>query len=69
MIPYQKAQLHFAAGQMDSGYAELEKWYRERSWWLVTPMVDPGFESMRSQPRFIAFERRVGLPAGNFAAH
>lgn len=59
---YQKAQLFFATGQTEAGYAALEDAYRERSWWLVTMMVDPGFAGVRNQSRFRAFARRVGLP-------
>lgn len=62
LIPYQKAQLYFAAGKTDAGYAELELAFRQRSWWLVTLMVDPGFDGVRNQPRFVTVERRVGLP-------
>jgi TolB-like protein/Tfp pilus assembly protein PilF len=58
---YQKAQLFFATGQTDAGYAALEDAYRERSWWLVTMMVDPGFAGVRNQPRFREVARRVGL--------
>jgi hypothetical protein len=60
---YQKAQLFFATGQTDAGYAALEEAYREKSWWLVTMLVDPGIASVRNQPRFRAFARRVGLSA------
>ena len=63
MLPWQKAQLYFGVGQMDQGYAALEQAYRDHSWWLVTLMVDPGFDMVRNEPRFIAFEKRVGLPA------
>lgn len=66
--PYQKAQLYFDAGELDAGYVELERAYRQRSWWLATLMVDPGFDSVRTQPRFIAMEKRVGLPV-NDAPH
>lgn len=59
---WSKAQLYFAVGQDRDGYAALEAAYQERSWWLVTLMVDPGFDIVRNQPRFIAMERRVGLP-------
>lgn len=59
---YQKAQLFFATGQTDAGYAALEDAYRERSWWLVTMMVDPGFTQVRNQTRFRSFAKRVGLP-------
>ena len=64
LVPYQKAQLCFAAGETEAGYAELETAYREHSWWLVTMMVDPGFDAVRSEPRFVAMEKRVGLPVG-----
>lgn len=58
---YQIAQLDFMTGQNDSGYAELEGAYRRRSWWLVTMLVDPGFDAVHSQPRFIALSQRVGV--------
>jgi TolB-like protein/Tfp pilus assembly protein PilF len=60
-IPYQKAQLFFASGQKDAGYAALEEAYREHSWWLVTMRVDPGFDIVQNDPRFREIARRVGL--------
>jgi TolB-like protein/Tfp pilus assembly protein PilF len=63
MIPYQKAALYFEAGENEAGYAALEQAFQQRSWWLVTLMVDPGFDSVRREPRFLALEKRVGLPA------
>jgi TolB-like protein/Tfp pilus assembly protein PilF len=62
MDSFARAQLQFASGQTEQGYASLERAYRERSWWLVTMMVDPGFASVRTQPRFLEIARRVGLP-------
>jgi TolB-like protein/Tfp pilus assembly protein PilF len=59
---YQKAQFYFASRQNDAGYAALEDAYRERSWWLVTMLVDPGFSAVRNEPRFRNLARRVGLP-------
>lgn len=58
---YQRAKLYFSVGELDEGYAELDKAYQEHSWWLVTLMVDPGFVRVRNQPRFQALEKRVGL--------
>lgn len=60
--PYQAASLYFLAGQKDAGYAALEDAYRQHSWWLVTMLVDPGFQNVRSEPRFLNLARRVGLP-------
>ena len=64
--PYRTAQLDFITGQDEAGYAQLERAYREHSWWLVTMLVDPGFDSVRNQPRFRSLARQVGLP-GNGA--
>lgn len=60
--PYNKAELYFEVGETEAGYAALEKAFQERTWWMVTLMVDPGFAVVRRQPRFIAMEKRVGLP-------
>lgn len=62
VLPYSAAKLYFATGQDGLGYAALERAFRERSWWLVTMLVDPGFDPVRTQPRFIDLARRVGLP-------
>jgi len=62
MGSFADARLEFAIGQTEQGYASLERAYRERSWWLVTMMVDPGFASVRTEQRFLEIARRVGLP-------
>jgi len=59
---YQRAGLYSATGQSQAAYAALEDAYRERSWWLVTMLVDPGLAGIRDQPRFQDVARRVGLP-------
>lgn len=61
---FARARLEFAADRKDQGYASLERAYREHSWRLATMMVDPGFASVRTQPRFLGMARRVGLPMG-----
>ncbi|MFP5204350.1 MAG: tetratricopeptide repeat protein [Acidobacteriota bacterium] len=60
--PFQRARLEFAAGQVELGYASLDRAYREHSWWMATMMVDPGFAAVRTQPRFLETAHRVGLP-------
>jgi len=59
---YQKAGLYFTSGQSEAAYAALQDAYRQRSWWLVTMLVDPGFDGIRDQARFQDVARRVGLP-------
>jgi adenylate cyclase len=62
---YSRAQFLFMMGRLEEGYAALEQAYREHSWWLVTMLVDPAFEGVREQPRFLDLARKVGLPVNS----
>ena len=59
---YSASQLYFVTDQPDLGYASLARAMRQHSWWLVTMLVDPGFDAVRGEPRFLDVARRVGLP-------
>jgi TolB-like protein/Tfp pilus assembly protein PilF len=59
---YNAARLYFAIGDKETGYRELEKAYREHSWFLVNLPVEAEFEAVRKEPRFRDLVRRVGLP-------
>jgi hypothetical protein len=39
----------------------LETAVEERTPWLPELKMDPGWDSVRSQPRFIAIMKRIGL--------
>jgi hypothetical protein len=39
----------------------LEKAYQDRSQWLVFLKVDRIFDSLRSDPQFVALLKKVGL--------
>ena len=58
---FSTAQLYFLTGQSDLGYTYLAKAYKDHSWWLVTMLVDPGFEKVRAEPRFLSLAHQVGL--------
>jgi TolB-like protein len=62
--PYQAAQLYFSVGEIEKGYAALERAFREHEWVMVNLLIDSDFAPVRRQPRFQALVRRVGLPAG-----
>ncbi len=62
LSPYSASQLYFVTGQPDQGYAALARAMRQHCWWLVTMLVDPGFDTVRAEPRFLDVARRVGLP-------
>ncbi|MEP6995663.1 MAG: protein kinase [Acidobacteriota bacterium] len=59
---YYLAAIPAALGQLDRAFAQLEKALEERSHGLTFLLVDPGVDPLRSDPRFDALIRRVGLP-------
>jgi TolB-like protein/tetratricopeptide (TPR) repeat protein len=61
-LPVATADIYFGLGESEQGYAALERAIQQRDWWLVTVLDDDSFDSIRSEPRFLAIERRIGLP-------
>ena len=61
---YFLASAYAGLGRKDQAFAWLEKAYEQRSGGnqMTFLAVDPHFDSLRSDPRFDAFLRRVGLP-------
>jgi serine/threonine-protein kinase len=59
--PYPIAALHFALGEEVRGFDWLEKAYREQDWLLVSINVDPAFDSVRSDPRYISLLKKMNL--------
>jgi len=52
---------HIGIGDKDQAFVWLEKAYTEHSDTLTVLKVEPGFDSLRSDPRFQDLMRRVGL--------
>ncbi len=59
--PYYIAELCFGLGEKESGFRWLEKAYQERDSCLLEIKVDPGFDSVRDDPRFKVLLKKVGL--------
>ncbi len=59
--PYDIAMIYTALGDKEQAFEWLEKAYEDRSGGLVFLKVDPGLDSLRSDPRFADLLRRVGL--------
>jgi TolB-like protein len=59
--PYAFAQFYFALGETDEGFKWLERAYEERDIWLRYLKVDTSLESFRSDPRFLALLKKMGL--------
>jgi tetratricopeptide (TPR) repeat protein len=60
--PYQIARIYAGLGDKKLAFVWLEKAYEGRSDFLTRMKVDPTFESLYDDPRFINLARRVGLP-------
>jgi serine/threonine protein kinase/tetratricopeptide (TPR) repeat protein len=62
------AGIHVGLGEEDRAMEYLEKAYEEHSHWLMYLHMDPGMDSLRSNPRFHGLLRRVGLPLPHASA-
>jgi TolB-like protein/Tfp pilus assembly protein PilF len=58
---YNLALLHFALGDNDQGFKCLGNAYEERDSQMCTLKVDPGFDSIRSDPRFKELLKKMSL--------
>jgi TolB-like protein/Flp pilus assembly protein TadD len=59
--PSNVAVLCFALGEKDEGFIWLEKAYQDHDVRLSRMKVDPEWDSMRSDPRFVAILKRIDL--------
>jgi serine/threonine protein kinase/Tfp pilus assembly protein PilF len=59
--PFCKAMIYMGLGHMDQAFGYLEKAYLERESFLATINTLPFFDSVRSDPRFKALLKRIGL--------
>ena len=59
---YWIAIVYAALGERDAAFAELEKAYQARDWFLPRLNVDPFMDNLRDDPRFKGMVRRIGLP-------
>lgn len=60
--PYALAALHADLGDQESALAALARALEERDPMLVSAEVDPAFDPVRSDPRFLSVVERVGGP-------
>ncbi len=59
--PEEVARVYAALGEREQALTWLEKAYEEHSDHLAFVKVDPAWDSLRSDPRFVDILRRVGL--------
>jgi eukaryotic-like serine/threonine-protein kinase len=59
---YWEATIYAALGERDKAFAELERAYQARDWFLQRLKVDPFLDPLRDDPRFADLVKRIGLP-------
>ena len=59
--PYCPAIIYFALGEKDQGFIWLERGYEKRDKRLPFLQLDPVFESISSDPRYLALLKKMGL--------
>lgn len=62
VMSYWTAVTYAALGEKDAAFAELEKSYRNRDWFLQRLKVDPFMDPLRGDTRFAEMVKRIGLP-------
>jgi tetratricopeptide (TPR) repeat protein len=61
--PYFIAVIYTGLGERDQAFTWLEKAYQERHQYMTLIGVEPLFDPLRSDPRFAALLRRLGIPS------
>ena len=61
--PYDFAIVHAGLGEKDEAFRFLDEAVRERSDELALVRVDPALDPLRSDPRFAAMLKRMGIAA------
>ena len=59
--PAQTAQIYSLLGEKDKAFEWLERAYEQRSAGIPTTKVGPFYDNLRSDPRFTALLKRIGL--------
>ncbi len=62
VMSYWLAAAYAALGEREAAFAELEKAYQARDWFLTRINTDPFMDSLRDDPRFNDLVKRIGLP-------
>jgi hypothetical protein len=63
VTPYGRALVWAGLGDLDRGFAELDRAVAGKSHWLVWLNRDTRWAPLRKDPRFQGLVRRIGLPA------
>src|SRR5262249_52922637 len=63
--PFDVSFVYAALGDKSKAIQLLEVSADEKVGWVISLGVEPGFDSLRNEPRFKKLEQRVGVPEAN----
>lgn len=61
LLPTSLAEAYGALGKLDQAFAELDRGYSQRCWYLIFLNVEPIFDPLRQDARFKAMQEKMGL--------
>jgi DNA-binding winged helix-turn-helix (wHTH) protein/TolB-like protein/Tfp pilus assembly protein PilF len=61
ITPYGLAEIYAGLKEKELALTHLEKAAAERSWWLVSADVNPRFDGLRNEPRFLKILQKMNL--------
>jgi serine/threonine-protein kinase len=62
--PTSRALVHVGLGETDDAFEALEQAFSDRDSRLLTIGLDPSWEPLRGDPRYVDLMDRIGLPRG-----
>ena len=60
--PYDLAILYLGLGDKDRAFEQLTKAYEDRTGWIIYLNVEPIFDPLRSDPRFVELVSGMKFP-------
>jgi tetratricopeptide (TPR) repeat protein len=61
-VDFYQLAIYAGLGEKDEAFRLLEKGYQERSARMLYLLIDPFWDNVRSDPRYVDLLRRIGLP-------
>jgi len=66
--PVQRAFIHLGIHEYDQAIELLEQAYAEKSWFIIFIQIEPWYDPIRQDPRFIEIMKKMGFPDPDTAA-
>ena len=62
VFAFEKASIYYSFDEVEKVFQWLDRAYENREFFLVSLKVDPGWDSLRSDPRFQRLMKKMNFP-------